>query len=65
MKKLMTIPAVFILVACANPTPRMTELDHDRADCARLGGTLKVESNEVYCYLPNGEVLDWLDLMLE
>ncbi len=30
-----------------------------------MGGTLKIESKEVSCHLPNGEVLDWLDLMLE
>ena len=65
MNKLMTIAVVFILVACASRTPRMTEIDHDRADCARMGGTLKIESKEVSCHLPNGEVLDWLDLMLE
>ncbi len=65
MKKLTAIPVILILTACTEPTPKMTVLDHDRADCARLGGRLEIQPKEVYCHLPNGEVLDGLDLILE
>ncbi|AGT08526.1 hypothetical protein [Paracoccus aminophilus] len=65
MKSLLALPALLILAACGEPQPQMTALDHDREDCARLEGRLEVQPDEVYCHLPNGEVLDEVDLILE
>ena len=65
MKILITLPFILLLSACMNTQPHMTELDHDIADCDRLGGRLEIQPRDVYCHLPNGKVLDGLDLILE
>ncbi len=64
MKVLFIAPLILTLAACGDGTPKMTPLDHDREDCSNLGGQLEVQSKEVYCHLPKGEVLDGLDLIL-
>ena len=65
MKLLITVPFILLLCACASAPPRLTPLEQDRADCNRLGGQLEVQTRDVYCHLPNGRVLNWLDLILE
>ena len=65
MKLLITLPFILLLCACVSAPPRLTPLEQDRADCNRLGGQLEVQTRDVYCHLPNGRVLNWLDLILE
>lgn len=64
MKVLLIAPLILTLAACGDGSQKMTPLDHDREDCRNLGGQLEVQPKEVYCHLPNGEVLDGLDLIL-
>lgn len=65
MRIVMALSVVLIVTSCANTQHRMTTLEQDRADCTRLGGRLEVQPKEVYCHLPNGEVRDGLDLILD
>ena len=48
MKILITLPFILLLSACMNTQPHMTELDHDIADCDRLGGRLEIQPKDVY-----------------
>ena len=65
MKLMMIVPFMLLLCVCVSSPPRLTLLEQDRADCNRLEGQLAVQISDVYCYLSNGRVLNWLDLILE